>query len=344
MAGWVKVQLLKKYPDIIAKRGANIGGFKQFKDFDNDGIVGNPKDFTLFYRKHKAAIDKYVPFFKQASAIGVSNHLIEALSIESSIVSAQQIKAAFVFFMGALTAAKNARTAEDLFKVLVQKKVRVTTGTGLISEGIANLAKKNGGLTSDAVNLMVMGLAIALKLRKVRLALLPSATRIKEGSDYFMIESGTYVRKEKTRRLSRDYLLPPRTNVYLQGLSNKQLRGHVHHHYGMYYSRKKNYLTARNLFTLAHSFHPTHVGTLRGLGTANFYLRDIASAKAYLSRAIALDPRDELSYYMRAQVWLAYRNRKRTQMDLRRACKLPNVRRRPVNSRCKLIPRRPNRP
>jgi tetratricopeptide (TPR) repeat protein len=333
MVTWVKVQLLKKYPDIIAKRGANIGGFKQFKDFDNNGIVGNPKDFKLFYRKYKTTIDKNIPFFKWASIFGGKHPLIEALSIESNIVSATKIKATFTFFEGALAAAKNAKTAKDLFKVLIQKKVRIAIGTDLISEGIASLAKKSGGLTSDAVNLMVMGLAIALKLRKVRLALLPSSTRIKEGKQYYQLTPGGTVDVSKARALGRTYRTPRkivRQGIYLWGLSLKKTFGQVYNHYGRYELARNNYAAAARFFKRAWRHHRLHVGALRGRGTALFHLGNYAAAEAALSQAIAFDHLDALSYYLRAHIRQAGGAHRKAFRDRIRACRAQTLRKLPA--------------
>jgi tetratricopeptide (TPR) repeat protein len=355
MPSWIKVQLMKRYPSILKDGRADLDGNgridpnERFRDFDGDGAVGNSKDFTIYFnvKANRAAIEKNVPFFTWAKVFRMKNLLTHALSIESDFAAAADIKSAFTFLTGVLAAARQlAKTkklsAADLYNLLVKKGVRISSTNDLLSQGIGKRS-----LTPDAIHIMIVGLAWELGITKIRPVVLPSATCIKEGRTYYKVEHGPALRRASFKTLRREFLIPRsafKRRAYLWGLNRKRTRGQIYYRYGDRALKMKSYAAAVKFFVKALRLYPAHVGTLRGLGTAHYYLGNTAAAETYLTKAIKIDPKDELSYFMRVRVWLKLGDGQRARLDLARSCKPRGARRRPVHPRCFAIRKSHHRP
>jgi Tfp pilus assembly protein PilF len=343
MSNWIKVQLLKKHPNLLSNQGVDLdrdGKIERFKDFDQNGTLGNAKDFEIYHRKYKPSIERNIPFFKWASRFDIKNPINEALSIDSSHATAGEIKDAYKFLAGALAAAKKASRGgrvltHQILNVLIERGIRISAKSASLAKGI-----KNRALSKEQVKIIVVSLAMQLGSKNIRLALLPSETRIKEGNSYYDLDSQGNLHPSTANALKTKYLIDNSVSpdAYLKGLSAEQMTGHINYLYGKLSIKKRNYSTAELHFTRALSHHKKHVGAWRGLGKARYHTGRHQAAEAALSDGIKLDPGDELSFFIRARARLRLGNGSGARSDFLKACKVRGAKRRPVNSRCTFRP------
>jgi tetratricopeptide (TPR) repeat protein len=178
---WIKSVILKRYPCIVEDKGAdlnddnNIEDNEAFGDLDQDGTVGNDKDFWLYLERNKSVIASQIEFVgwegKELSSDNIINHL---LLVESRLSTNEDVRKAYdkinEIVAKAKEKVKGIENPKDMLKtvyLMLKKDFRISFKSQDNALFIDNLLRgkrgKRGALDCDTSTFLFLAVAHELK-------------------------------------------------------------------------------------------------------------------------------------------------------------------------------------
>jgi len=244
---WVKTELIKAFPRILSDRGADVNKSgridpkERLHDFDQNGILGNVEDFKHYYLNLQKEINQSVPFFRWAAnfdpgKLKLDNPIHDLLSIESEVVPAQDVEAAYRFLAGALIAARK-RTKDNRAMSLFGKVFEVFGA--LIVSGIKYKKSyrqlftddiKAREMVCDTSSFAVLGIAHQMGIRNLYAVVAPSHIFLRQvrgaSNTGFELRKNNLIGVTSDELYIKEYLIPKisiQNGVYMKNLSYQEL-------------------------------------------------------------------------------------------------------------------------
>lgn len=305
-------------------------GREVFKDFDEDGIVGNIRDFIEYYLLNKKVIDKKVPFFKMAESMDPGNMKIynvihDHLSLLSNMKSFSEIQAVSRLVASAITMSRKRATDRLPPRKRVANLFASYRNIGIsymleaqISRTLADVPKDKGA-DCDDISILVQA---AAHQNDLKLHLIPVP-----GHAFIRYDDG------KTR-FNYDVGVSKPNSFYKWGFDIAQTSIDQ----GVYLTNRTSYETlsdiytavalaeksqrAKRYFKLAIYLNPNNVQAYHNLGARLFDEGKNEKALSVLNAALKLDPNIDHIYSLRSGIHIKAGRNTAALEDMDRAIKI----------------------
>lgn len=180
---WVKEVLDQEYPNanwvqgVDLNKDGKIQHIEKIKDFDNDSMMGSPKDWEKFRQLNAKGLQTRVRFFQSAAEgqLKVDNPIHDILAIEFHFVSKDQIEWAYLTVVKVLKKVRadltTTQTPEEklklIYKAIQESGIRIinTSQSALLSLDLGRTATDND---TTAFIVLAVGHELGFPLKLVR--------------------------------------------------------------------------------------------------------------------------------------------------------------------------------